>query len=64
LRSTFGRGAEEGGARIHRDWSVSGDALDNEVDRRYERPLIEDARWRRTFRPSGQGRAIGSMHEK
>jgi hypothetical protein len=28
---------------------VFGDALDNEVDRRYERPLIEDARWRRFF---------------
>jgi hypothetical protein len=31
-----------------------GDALDIEVDRRYERPLIEDARWRPTFQPSGQ----------
>jgi hypothetical protein len=31
-----------------------GDALDNKVDRRYERPLIEDARCRTTILASGQ----------
>jgi hypothetical protein len=31
-----------------------GGALDNEVDRRYEQPLIEDARQRPIFLPSGQ----------
>jgi hypothetical protein len=45
--STFGRGAESQGA-CPGDAAL-GDALDNEVDGRYEPPPIEDARWRPPF---------------